>query len=73
MDDKMYNFMELSDDPEVKKKIKDKKKIEFDKKNPPEKIEKFKKKFAKHLADEKAKKNKITNPKFYGYSNIKKY
>jgi len=72
MADKMYNFMELVDDPEVKKKIKDRKKKEFDKKNPPEKIEKFKKKFADHLANEK-KKDKIKNSKFYGYTNIKKY
>ena len=79
---KAYSFMELSDDPEVKKKIAEKKKKEFDKKNPPEKIKKFKEKFADHLSKEKTKKkkaefaskqDKIKNSKFYGYSNIKKY
>ena len=60
MADKMYNFMELSDDPDVKKKVADHKKTDFDKKNPPKKIEAFKKKFAEHLAKEKTKKQSST-------------
>jgi hypothetical protein len=51
--------MELVDDPQLQKEIKQEKKKKFDKKNPKEKID--------------ALKLKLKNSKFYGYTNIKKY
>lgn len=59
MADKSYKFMELVDDPQLQKEIKQEKKKKFDKKNPKEKID--------------ALKLKLKNSKFYGYTNIKKY
>ena len=70
MADKSYSFMELVDDPQLQKQIKEEKKKKFDEKNPPEKKAKFKKKLQAHLVMERRKEmgaKKLTDSKFYGY------